>query len=273
MKTAKGIRVLILLAAWAMAFVPAASAAPYEYGLELVKMLDSSVITQMDFEAAAEKNACFCVSDMNGDGWLEFAVAAMDGTGMYLDYKYYKYDSQWEDVLRPLEIRHPEAGFWPRIMGMPGENVLTAYRVIDENNHEDRYYHVDTTYRKANIPWLEDKEYLTARQIVDLSKTMLFTYLAAQELGVITDSESQPGMMIFTPEKYKDRDGREVDREYFEQSADTYFLNAEKVEASFLWIPVSELQKAIDLGRDETCEVLQKSWQGFRFGEGPRTAF
>ncbi len=270
MKPAKGIRVLILLAAWAMAFVPAASAAPYEYGLELVKMLDSSVITAMDFEDAATRNACFCVSDMDGDGWLEFTVAAMDDTKMYLDYKCYEYASEGEDVLSPVQIRDPESGLRPRLMGMPGENVLTAYRVIDENNREERYYHVDTTYRKTNIPWLGEREYLTARQIVDLSNRMLFTYLAAKELGVITDSKTQPGMMTFTPEKYMDRDGMEVDREYFEQSADTYIRNAEKTEATFLWIPVRELQKAIGLGRDETWDVLQKSWQGFRFGDKPQ---
>ncbi len=258
-----------ILAAGIMAF-STASAGPYEYGLELVRMHDSPVITNMDFEDAAEKQACFCVTDMDGDGWLEFTVAKKDDTGMYLDYVCYEYDSESGEILKPIEIRSPEAGFKPRLMGMAGENRLTAYRVKDEVNREERYYHVDTTYRKANIPWLEDREYLVARQIIDLSNRMMFTYLAGTEQGVITDSESHPGMMTFTPEIYKDRDGREMDKAFFDRSADTYFLNAEKVEATFLWIPVAQLEKAIALGSEETWEVLQKSWQGFRFGDAPQ---
>ena len=35
-------------------------------------------------------------------------------------------------------------------------------------------------------------------------------------------------------------------------------------------MPVAELEKAIGLGRDETWEVLQKSWQRFRFGDMPQ---
>ena len=99
---------------------------------------------------------------------------------------------------------------------------------------------------------------------------MLFTYLAATERGMITESASRPGMMTFTSEKYMDPNGAEIDKEAFERSADVYIVNAEKTDATFLWIPVAELEKAIGLGRDETWEVLQKSWQGFRFGDVPQ---
>ncbi len=258
-----------ILAAGTMAF-STASAAPYEYGLELVRIVNSPVIANMDFEDAAEKQACFCVSDMDGNGWLEFIVAKMDGSGMYLDYVCYEYDSEREEFLKPIKISSPEAGFKPRFMGMVGENRLTAYRIKDNADREERYYHIDTTYRKANIPWLEDREYILARQIMDKTNNTIFTYLAATERGIITDSDTRPGMMTFTPEKYLDRDGREMDKEFFDQSADNYLLNVEKVEATFFWIPVAELEKAIGLGGEEAWELLQKSWQGFRFGDVPQ---
>ena len=263
-------KTLALLAVGAAAFSATAFAAPYEYGLELVGLLNSSVVNGIDFEDAKAKNACFCVSDMDGNGWLEFTLARMDETGMYLDYACYEYDSESEDVLKQIEIRPPEAGFKPRFAGMAGENKLTAYRVIDENNREERYYHIDTSYRKTSIPPLQDGEYIVARQLVNKSNNMLFTYLAATEQGMITESASRPGMMTFTAEKYMDPNGAEIDKQAFERSADGYIANAEKVEASFLWMPVAELEKAIGLGRDETWEVLQKSWQGFRFGDVPQ---
>ena len=263
-------KTLALLAAGAVALSSSAFAAPYEYGLELVRLQDSPFVNGIDFEDAKAKNACFCVSDMDGNGWLEFTVATMDGTGMYLDYACYEYDSESEDVLKPIEIRPPEGGFRPRLAGMAGENKLTAYRVVDENNREERYYHVDTSYRKTSLPRLQDGEYIVARQLVNKSNNMLFTYLAAAEQGMITESASRPGMLNLTPEKYTDPNGAEIDKEAFERSADGYIANAEKVEATFLWIPVAELEKAIGLGRDETWEVLQKSWQGFRFGDVPQ---
>ncbi len=267
MKLAK---TLALLAAGAAALSATAFAAPYEYGLELVRLQDSPFVNGIDFEDANAKNACFCVSDMDGNGWLEFTIAKMDGTGMYLDYACYEYDSESEDVLKQIEIRPPEAGVKPRFAGMAGENKLTAYRVIDEYNREERYYHVDTSYRKTSLPQLQDREYIVARQLVNKSNNLLFTYLAATEQGMITESASRPGMMTFTAEKYMDPNGAEIDKEAFERSADGYIANAEKVEASFLWMPVAELEKAIGLGRDETWEVLQKSWQGFRFGDVPQ---
>ena len=267
MKLAK---IVALLAAGAAAFSATAFAAPYEYGLELVGLLDSPAVNGIDFEDAKAKNACFCVSDMDGNGWLEFTVATMDGTGMYLDYACYEYDSESEDVLKQIEIRPPEAGFKPRFAGMAGENKLAAYRVIDENNREERYYHVDTTYRNKSVPRLQDGEYIVARQLLNKSENMLFTYLAATEQGMITESASRPGMMTFTAEKYTDPNGGEIGKEAFDRSADGYMANAEKVEATFLWVPVAELQKAVGLGRDETWETLQKSWQGFRFGDVPQ---
>ena len=260
-------KIFALLAVEAMALSSTASAKPYEYGLELVGLLNSSVVNGIDFEDAKAKNACFCVSDMDGNGWLEFTLARMDETGMYLDYACYEYDSESEDVLKPIEIRSPEGGFKPRFAGMAGENKLTAYRVIDENNREERYYHVDTSYRKTSLPQLQDREYIVARQLVNKSNNLLFTYLAATEQGMVTESASRPGMMTFTAEKYMDPNGAEIDKEAFERSADGYIANAEKAEATFFWIPVAELQKAVGLGRDETWEVLQKSWQGFRFGD------
>jgi len=263
-------KTLALLAVGAVALSSSAFSAPYEYGLELVKIQNSPVLANLDFEDAAAKNACFCVSDMDGNGWLEFTVAKMDESGMYLDYACYEYESGNEDVLRPIENRPPEGGFRPRLAGMAGENKLTAYRVVDENNREERYYHVDTSYRKTSLPRLQDGEYIVARQLVNKSNDMLFTYLAATEQGVITESASRPGMMTFTSEKYTDSNGAEISKEAFERSADVYIVNAEKVEATFLWIPVAELEKAISLGRDETWEVLQKSWQGFRFGDVPQ---
>lgn len=265
MKLAK---ILALLAVGAAALSATAFAAPYEYGLELVALQNSPVVHDIDFEDAKAKKACFCVSDMDGNGWLEFTVAKTDETGMYLDYACYEYDS--ENAWRPVEIRPPEAGLRARFAGMAGENKLTAYRVIYENNREERYYHIDTSYRKTSIPRLQDGEYIVARQLVSKSNHMIFTYLAATEQGVITDSETQPGMLHFTPEKYTDPNGTEIDKEAFERSADVYMANAEKVEATFFWIPVAELQKAVGLGRDETWEVLQKSWQGFRFGDVPQ---
>ena len=263
-------KIFALLAVGTMALSSSAYAKPYEYGLELVRLQDSPFVNGIDFEDAKAKNACFCVSDMDGNGWLEFTIAKMDETGMYLDYACYEYDSESEDVLKPIEIRPPEAGFNPRFAGMAGENKLTAYRVIDENNREERYYHVDTSYRKQSIPRLQDREYIVARQLVNKSNNMLFTYLAATEQGMITESASRPGMLNLTPEKYTDPNGVEIDKEAFERSADGYIANAEKVDATFLWIPVAELEKAVNLGRDETWEVLQKSWQGFRFGDVPQ---
>ena len=265
-------KLFALLAIGTMALSATAFAKPYEYGLELVRLLDSPVVNGIDFEDAKAKNACFCVSDMDGNGWLEFTIATMDETGMYLDYACYEYDSESEDVLKPIEIRPPEGGFRPRFAGMAGGNKLTAYRVIDENNREERYYHVDTSYRKTSLPWLQDGEYIVARQLLNKSNDMLFTYLAATEQGAITESETRPGMMNFAPGKYMDPNGAEISKEAFERSADIYVVNAEKTEATFLWIPVAELEKAIGLGRDETWEVLQKSWQGFRFGDGPQGA-
>ncbi len=263
-------KTLAFLAAGTMAVSATAFAKPYEYGLELVGLQNSPVVNGIDFEDAKAKNACFCVSDMDGNGWLEFTVAEMDETGMYLDYACYEYDSESEDVLKPIEIRPPEAGFKPRFVGMAGENKLTAYRVIDESSREERYYHIDTSYRKTSLPRLQDGEYIVARQLLNKSNDMLFTYLAATEQGVIKESETRPGMLDFRPEKYMDPNGAEIGKETFDRSADVYIVNAEKVEATFLWIPVAELEKAIGLGRDETWEVLQKSWQGFRFGNVPQ---
>ncbi|MBR5909611.1 MAG: hypothetical protein IKZ66_06540, partial [Schwartzia sp.] len=77
-------KTLALLAVDAVALSSSAFSAPYEYGLELVKIQNSPVLANLDFEDAAAKNACFCVSDMDGNGWLEFTVAKMDETGMYL---------------------------------------------------------------------------------------------------------------------------------------------------------------------------------------------
>ena len=263
-------KIFALLAVGTMALSSSAYAKPYEYGLELVGLQNSPVVNNIDFEDAKAKKACFCVSDMDGNGWLEFTIAKMDETGMYLDYACYEYDSESENGWKPIEIRTPEAGFKPRFVGMAGENKLSAYRVIDENNREERYYHIDTSYRKTSIPRLQDGEYIVARQLVSKSNDMIFTYLAATEQGVITDSETQPGMMTFTPEKYTDPNGMEIDKEAFERSADVYMANAEKLDATFFWIPVAELEKAVGFGRDETWEVLQKSWQGFRFGDVPQ---
>ncbi|MBE6095262.1 MAG: hypothetical protein E7199_07320 [Schwartzia succinivorans] len=267
MKLAK---IFALLAAGAAALSATAFAAPYEYGLELVALQNSPVVNNIDFEDAKAKKACFCVSDMDGNGWLEFTVAKMDESGMYLDYACYEYDSESESGWKPIEIRPPEAGLRARFVGMAGENKLTAYRVVDENKREERYYHVDTTYRNKSVPPLRDGEYIVARQLVNKSNDMIFTYLAATEQGVIKDSETQPGMMTFTPETYRDPNGEEISKKAFERSADGYMANAEKVEATFLWVPVAELQKAVGLGRDETWETLQKSWQGFRFGDVPQ---
>ena len=263
-------KIFALLAAGAAALSATAFAAPYEYGLELVALQNSPVVNNIDFEDAKAKKACFCVSDMDGNGWLEFTVAKMDESGMYLDYACYEYDSESESGWKPIEIRPPEAGLRARFVGMAGENKLTAYRVVDENKREERYYHVDTTYRNKSVPPLRDGEYIVARQLVNKSNDMIFTYLAATEQGVIKDSETQPGMMTFTPETYRDPNGGEISKEAFERSADGYMANAEKVEATFLWVPVAELQKAVGLGRDETWETLQKSWQGFRFGDVPQ---
>ena len=263
-------KIFALLAVGTMALSSSAYAKPYEYGLELVRLQDSPFVNGIDFEDAKAKNACFCVSDMDGNGWLEFTVATMDESGMYLDYACYEYDSESESGWKPIEIRPPEAGLRARFVGMAGENKLTAYRVVDENNREERYYHVDTTYRNKSVPRLRDGEYIVARQLVNKSNDMIFTYLAATEQGIIKDSETQPGMMTFTPETYRDPNGEEISKEAFERSADGYMANAEKVEATFLWVPVAELQKAVGLGRDETWETLQKSWQGFRFGDVPQ---
>ena len=265
-------KIFASFAVGAVAFSSSALAAPYEYGLELVKIQNSPVIANLDFADAKAKKACFCVSDMDGNGWLEFTIAKKDESGMYLDYECYEYDSEREDNLRPIEIRPPEAGFKPRLVGMAGENKLTAYRVIDENKNEERYYNVDTSYRKKNIPLLNDGEYIVARQLVNKSNNMLFTYLAATERGYIKESETQPGMMNFSPEKYMDPNGAEIDKEAFDRSADVYIVNAEKVEATFRWVGIAELKKAMDTGLDETWEVLQKSWQGFRFGNDSQGA-
>jgi hypothetical protein len=267
MKLAK---IFALLAAGAAALSATAFAAPYEYGLELVALQNSPVVNNIDFEDAKAKKACFCVSDMDGNGWLEFTVAKMDESGMYLDYACFEYDSESESGWKPIEIRPPEAGLRARFVGMAGENKLTAYRVVDENKREERYYHVDTTYRNKSVPPLRDGEYIVARQLVNKSNDMIFTYLAATEQGMITESASRPGMMTFTAEKYTDPNGGEIGKEAFDRSADGYMANAEKVEATFLWVPVAELQKAVGLGRDETWETLQKSWQGFRFGDVPQ---
>ena len=265
-------KTLALLAVGVAAFSAMASAKPYEYGLELVGLQNSSVVNNIDFEDAKAKKACFCVSDMDGNGWLEFTIAKKDESGMYLNYACYEYDSEREDNLRPIEIRPPEAGFKPRLVGMAGDEKLTAYRVIDEKGREERYYHVDTAYRKASVPWLNDGEYLVARQLVNKSNNMIFTYLAATERGYIKESETQPGMMNFSPEKYMDPNGAEIDKEAFDRSADVYIVNAEKVEATFRWVGIAELKKAMDTGLDETWEVLQESWQGFRFGNDSQGA-
>lgn len=261
---------ILLFVAVVIAVSNTVFAKPYEYGLELVGLLNSPVINNMDFDEAKAKKACFCISDMDGNGWLEFTIAKMDGTGMYLDYVCYEYEPTNENVLSPVELRPPEAGFKPRFAGMAGENRLTAYRVIDENNLEERYYHIDTLYRKNSIPWLKDGEYIVARQLINKSNHMLFTYLAATEQGVIMASEARPGMQDFMPEKYKDPNGVEINRDTFEHSTEGYIVNAEKTEATFLWIPIGELQQAVSLGRDATWELLQKSWQGFRFGDIPQ---
>ncbi len=261
---------ILLFVAVVIAVSNTVFAKPYEYGLELVGLQNSPVVNNIDFEEAKAKKACFCISDMDGNGWLEFTIAKMDGTGMYLDYVCYEYEPTNENVLSPVELRPPEAGFKPRFAGMAGENRLTAYRVIDENNLEERYYHIDTLYRKNSIPWLKDGEYIVARQLINKSNHMLFTYLAATEQGVIRASEARPGMQDFMPEKYKDPNGVEIDRDTFEHSADGYIVNTEKTEATFLWIPIGELQQAVSLGRDATWELLQKSWQGFRFGDIPQ---
>ena len=261
---------ILLFVAVVIAVSNTVFAKPYEYGLELVGLQNSPVVNNIDFEEAKAKKACFCISDMDGSGWLEFTIAKMDGTGMYLDYVCYEYEPTNENVLSPVEFRPPEAGFKPRFAGMAGENRLTAYRVIDENNLEERYYHIDTLYRKNSIPWLKDGEYIVARQLINKSNHMLFTYLAATEQGVIRASEARPGMQDFTPEKYKDPNGVEIDRDTFEHSAEGYIMNVEKTEATFLWISIGELQQAVSLGKDATWELLQKSWQGFRFGDIPQ---
>ena len=261
---------MLLFVAVVIAVSNTVFAKPYEYGLELVGLQNSPVVNNIDFEEAKAKKACFCISDMDGNGWLEFTIAKMDGTGMYLDYVCYEYEPTNENVLSPVELRPPEAGFKPRFAGMAGENRLTAYRVIDENNLEERYYHIDTLYRKNSIPWLKDGEYIVARQLINKSNHMLFTYLAATEQGIIKGSEARPGMQDFMPEKYKDPNGVEINRDTFEHSAEGYIVNAEKIEATFLWIPIGELQQAVSLGRDATWELLQKSWQGFRFGDIPQ---
>lgn len=261
---------ILLFVAVVIAVSNTVFAKPYEYGLELVGLQNSPVVNNIDFEEAKAKKACFCISDMDGNGWLEFTIAKMDGTGMYLDYVCYEYEPTNENVLSPVELRPPEAGFKPRFAGMAGENRLTAYRVIDENNLEERYYHIDTLYRKNSIPWLKDGEYIVARQLINKSNHMLFTYLAATEQGIIKGSEARPGMQDFMPEKYKDPNGVEINRDTFEHSAEGYIVNAEKIEATFLWIPIGELQQAVSLGRDATWELLQKSWQGFRFGDIPQ---
>ena len=263
-------KALAFLAVGTVALSTTAFAKPYEYGLELVRIQNSPVLADLDFEDAAEKNACFCVSDMDGNGWLELFVAKTDESGMFLDFVCYEYESGSENVLKQIEIRRPEAGFKPRIVGIVGDEKLTAYRHIDENNLEARYYHIDTPYRKISIRWLGDDEYIVARQIINKSNSVLFTYLAATEQGVITESARQPGMLTFTPEKYMDENGREISAEAFDRSADAYITNAEKTEAAFRWIPLTELQKAMELGPDETWEILQKSWQGFRFGDAPQ---
>ena len=270
MNIAKGIRLLALLAAGLTASSPAAFAKPYEYGLELVNMSRSPVVTGIDFAEAASRKACFCVSDMDGNGWLEFTVAKTDESGMYLDYEFYEYESGDGNVLKLIELRPPEAGLRPRLVGMAGENRLTAYRRVDEDDWEERYYHIDTAYRKKSVPRLREGEYLVARQLVNKSNDMVFTYLAAMEQGLIEESGSRPGMLNFTPGKYMDANGREIDRETFERSADAYIADAEKTEAVFLWIPVTELERAVGLGADETWEILQKSWQGYRFGDVPQ---
>ena len=261
---------MLLFVAVVIAVSNTVFAKPYEYGLELVGLQNSPVVNNIDFEEAKAKKACFCISDMDGNGWLEFTIAKMDGTGMYLDYVCYEYEPTNENVLSPVELRPPEAGFKPRFAGMAGENRLTAYRVIDENNREERYYHIDTLYRKNSIPWLKDEEYIVARQLINKSNHMLFTYLAATEQGIIKGSEARPGMQDFMPEKYKDPNGVEINRDTFEHSTEGYIVNAEKIEATFLWIPIGELQQAVSLGRDATWELLQKSWQGFRFGDIPQ---
>lgn len=259
----KTIRCLVLCTLMTMTFSAVAGAYPYEYGLELVKIEYSPIITDMDFREAVGKNACFCISDLDHNGWLEFTIAKQDAEGMYRDIECYEYDSDCADVLRPIEVRPPEAGISPRIMQMPGENKLTAYRHIDDKTVEERYYHVDTVCRQGG-------EYTVARQLISKSNNMLFTYLAAMEKGVISESASNPGMLTYPPKTYMDANGQEISKEAFDKAADAYILDTEKVEASLLWIPVGELETALGLGVDETWEVLQKSWQGFRFGNDPR---
>ncbi len=260
LKTIKGLVVCLVMTT---TFSAVACAYPYEYGLELVKIEYSPIITGMDFKEAIAKNACFCISDLDCNGWLEFTIAKQDAEGRYRDIQCYEYDSDCADVLRPLEIRPPEAGFSPRVMYMPGENKLTAYRHRDEKQGEERYYHVDTTYRQGG-------EYTVARQVINKSNNMLFTYLTAMEKGVISESASNPGMLTYTPKLYMDANGKEISKDAFDKAADNYITNTEKVEATFLWIPVAELEKALGLGVDETWEILQKSWQGFRFGNDPQ---
>ena len=91
---------ILLFVAVVIAVSNTVFAKPYEYGLELVGLLNSPVINNMDFDEAKAKKACFCISDMDGNGWLEFTIAKMDGTGMYLDYVCYEYEVQLSSVHR-----------------------------------------------------------------------------------------------------------------------------------------------------------------------------
>jgi hypothetical protein len=48
-------------------------------------LLDSPVVNGIDFEDTKAKNAGFCVSDMDGNGRLEFFLTTRGEDGMYLD--------------------------------------------------------------------------------------------------------------------------------------------------------------------------------------------
>ncbi len=251
-------RALAVLTAALFVAAPVGEANPqlYGYGRQMAMMSKSPVVTGIDFAEAASKNARFCVSDMDGNGRLEFCLVKMDETGLYRELECYEADMEGEG-LYPVVIREPERGLWPGINVMG--NKMPAYRYINGSHREERYYHIDTCQRKGD-------RYLTAQQLVSLMDGILSTWTAATEEGVCAWSESRPGMLTFTPETYRDGNGNEIDRETYAHSVGTYIGGAEKTDADFRWLSVTELEKAVALGDGGIREALQKSWQGYRFG-------
>lgn len=287
MDFAKGNRFLrraaaVLIAAGGVALSPLeASPHLYEYGLQLTMMAQNPIVTGLGFTGAAARNARFCVADMDNNGRLEFFLAKADENGRYRDFEGYEAGMD-AGFLSPVIFRRGDdnrqsaspadtsgslpatavSGFRPGIAGLMGE--CRAYRHINDRHREERYYQIYAHDRK-------DGKYLTAQQIVSLRDGVLSVLTVATEQGVC--GESRPGTLTFTPDTYRAADGREIDGEAYERADESHLPGAEKTTAEFLWLPVTELETAVARGSEETWNILQKSWQGYRFGHAPRGFF